>query len=319
MTNRKKFFLFLDFMIVVGLFLISSTDYIWKEKEVEVSNISMIVDLPQDSTNINLHAGAKKAAQAYHVDLHFLNQREYEAQQIEMQTLVQRELDSGCEGIFLQCGDQAMTETILQQIPNYIPVVLFDPVSEYNNVEAVAGFDQEAAAQLLVAQVVAARDKGQSVTLVSKKGCSDSVKELHDRLEQLFPAAGVMVRRVELSDYTESWALASGLAAQGGNIAVSCEAQALEAMAQACDNGGYVLPLYGMGWSGVIREQLEKGKIAGCVVEDAYAAGYFGIQTLTEILGKGKTKTQELISEIVWVTGENLYDREREAILFPFV
>lgn len=319
MTNRKKLFLILDIMLLSGLFLISSTDYIWKEKKIEVSNISVIVDLPQDSTNANLRAGLKKAAQAYHADVHFLNQREYQAQQVDMQTLVQREIESGCEGIFLQCSRMSTTEEILSNIPNHIPVVLFDTMLEEPDVKAEVGFDVEAAAQLLVQQVAAARDKGQSVTLVSRKGCSDMVTMMHDRLEQLFPTAGIMVRRVELSDYTESWALVSGLAAQGGNMVVSCEAPALEAMAQVCEDGNYTLPLYGMGWSGVIREQLEKGNIAGCMVEDSYAAGYFGIETLTKLLHEKIPFTQEMVSKVVWVTGRNLYNRDQEAILFPFV
>ena len=99
MTVKQKIFLFVDILILVVLFLISSTDYIWKERKVDVSNISVIVDIPQDSINLNLREGAKKAAQAYHADMHFLNLHDYEAQQVDMQTLVQRELDAGCEGI----------------------------------------------------------------------------------------------------------------------------------------------------------------------------------------------------------------------------
>ncbi len=319
MKINKKLFFFVDVMILAGLFLISSTDYIWKEKKVDVSNISVIVDLSQDSTNANLRAGAKKAAQAYHADLHFLNQREYQAQQVDIQTLVQRELDSGCEGIFLQCSSIQNAQTILDRIPKHIPVVLFDTMVEEPGVKAVAYYDAQKAAELLVQKVAEARDKGQSVTLVSKKGCSDQVRDMHNRLDQLFPAAGIMVRHVELSDYTESRALVSGLAAQGGNMVVSCEVQALEALAQSCDQGGYRLPLYGMGWSGIVREQLEKGNIDGCMVEDAYAAGYFGIETLTTLLTTGKQQAQEWVSEIIWVTGENLYDKDQEAILFPFV
>lgn len=72
MTVKQKIFLFVDILILVVLFLISSTDYIWKERKVDVSNISVIVDIPQDSINLNLREGAKKAAQAYHADMHFL-------------------------------------------------------------------------------------------------------------------------------------------------------------------------------------------------------------------------------------------------------
>ena len=139
MTIKQKIFLFVDILILVVLFLISSTDYIWKERKVDVSNISVIVDIPQDSINMNLREGAKKAAQAYHADMHFLNLRDYEAQQMDMQTLVQRELDAGCEGIVLQCGSSRVTEEILEQIPVGVPVVLWDTEAESPRVKSAGG------------------------------------------------------------------------------------------------------------------------------------------------------------------------------------
>ena len=317
MTIKQKIFLFVDILILVVLFLISSTDYIWKERKVDVSNISVIVDIPQDSINMNLREGAKKAAQAYHADMHFLNLRDYEAQQMDMQTLVQRELDAGCEGIVLQCGSR-VTEEILEQIPVGVPVVLWDTEAESPRVKSSVSFDREAIARLLVEKVSEARDKGQSVTLVSHKDSSDQVQRMHDLLEELFPQAGIMVRRVELADYAEAKALVSGLAAQGGNMVVSCDTQALEAMAQVCENNGCELPLFGMGWSGMIREQLEKENIAGVAVIDAYGAGYFGVQKLTMIMTGEDQNEEERIFQTIWVTGENMYDRSREAILFPF-
>ena len=44
MTIKQKIFIFLDILILVVLFLISSTDYIWQERKVDVSNISVIVE-----------------------------------------------------------------------------------------------------------------------------------------------------------------------------------------------------------------------------------------------------------------------------------
>lgn len=318
MTIKQKIFIFLDILILVVLFLISSTDYIWQERKVDVSNISVIVDIPQDSINLNLQEGTKKAAQAYHADMHFLNLHDYEAQQMDMQTLVQRELDAGCEGIVLQCGSSRVTEEILENIPVGVPVVLWDTEAESPRVKAHVSFDREAIARLLVEKVSEARDKGQSVTLVSHKDCGDQVKSTHDLLEELFPQAGIMVRRVELADYAEVKALVGGLAAQGGNMVVSCDTQALEAMAQVCENNGCELPLFGMGWSGMIREQLEKENIAGVAVIDAYGAGYFGVQKLTMIMTGEDQNEEERIFQTIWVTGENMYDRSREAILFPF-
>ena len=193
-----------------------------------------------------------------------------------------------------------------------------DTEAESPRVKANVSFDREAIARLLVEKVAEARDKGQSVTLVSHKDRSDQMQNMHDLLEEMFPQAGIMVRRVELADYAEANALVNGLAAQGGNMVVSCDPQALEAMAAVCENEGCTLPLYGMGWSGMIREQLEKENITGVAVIDAYGAGYFSVQKLTMILTGEDQNEEERKFQAVWVTGENMYDRSREAILFPF-
>ena len=65
-------------------------------------------------------------------------------------------------------------------------------------------------------------------------------------------------------------------------------------------------------------EQLEKENIAGVAVIDAYGAGYFGVQKLTMIMTGEDQNEEERIFQTIWVTGENMYDRSREAILFPF-
>ena len=78
--------------------------------------------------------------------------------------------------------------------------------------------------------------------------------------------------------------------------------------------------LLGVSEEQVLQEitKLEKENIAGVAVIDAYGAGYFGVQKLTMIMTGEDQNEEERIFQTIWVTGENMYDRSREAILFPF-
>lgn len=319
MTKRQKLFLCLDIVVLVLLFLISSTDYVWQEKEVQVSNLSVITEWSQDSTDANFAKGAQKSAQLCHADLRYLNQREYAAQQIDLQTLVQRELDNGCQGLLLQCSSQQTAQQIVENIPVGIPVVLYGVCVDVPRVKSVLQINEAQAAEKMVEEVLLQRTKGQTVTLVLQKNSSDLAKQLHLQLEELFLKAGVLCSSVVLNEMAETEALAKGLAAQGGNMVVSCDVEVLESIAKVCSRNTLDLPLFGMGWSGEIRKELEKGSIYGILVEDAYMGGYFGVQTLSGfVTGEDLSERNDSI-QTVWVTADTLYDRDKEAILFPFV
>lgn len=319
MTNQQKLFLCLDIVVLVLLFLISSTDYVWQEKEVQVSNLSVITEWSQDSTDTNFAQGAQKAAQLHHADLRYLNQREYAAQQMDVQTLVQREIENGCQGILLQCSSQQTAQEIMENIPVGVPVVLYGVCVDVPRVKSVLQIDEAQAAEKIAEEVLLQRTKGQTVTLVLHPDSSDLAKRLHQQLEELFLQAGVLCSNVVLNEMAETEALAKGLAAQGGNMVVSCDAEVLEAVAIVCRRYTLDLPLFGMGWSGEIRKELESGYIYGTLVEDSYLGGYLGVQTLSGFVTGDNLSEQRYSIQTVWVTGETVYDREKEAILFPYM
>lgn len=319
MTNRQKLFLCVDIVILVLLFLVSSTDYVWQEKEVQVSNLSVITEWSQDSTDANFAQGAQKSAQLFHADLRYLNQREYVAQQMDLQTLVQREIDNGCQGILLQCSSQQTAQEIVENIPVGIPVVLYGVSVDLPRVKSVLQIDETQATEKIVEQVLLNRTKGQTITLVLQKNSSDLAKRLHQQLEAQFLQEGVLCSGVVLNEMTETEALAKGLAVQGGNMVVSCDAEVLEAVAKVCRKNDLDLPLFGMGWSGEIRRELESGYLYGTLVEDSYIGGYLGTQILSGFVTGDNLSEQSCFIQTVWVTGETLYDREKEAVLFPFL
>ena len=94
---RKKKELVLWGILCVGLillYLLSSTDWIIKEKEVEVYPVSLIISDTSDDDYVNFRKGVDQAAVEYNVDVSFITLYEKDnlAQQME---LVRREAAAG--------------------------------------------------------------------------------------------------------------------------------------------------------------------------------------------------------------------------------
>ena len=72
MSNKGKILWCIWAGILVLLFLMSSTDLIIKEKEIEVYPVSVIIDGDNDDYYVNLKKGMEQAAVEFHGDVSFI-------------------------------------------------------------------------------------------------------------------------------------------------------------------------------------------------------------------------------------------------------
>lgn len=98
-VRKKKELVFWGILCVglILLYLLSSTDWIIKEKEVEVYPVSLIISDTSDDDYVNFRKGVDQAAVEYNVDVSFITLYEKDnlAQQME---LVRREAARRCRG-----------------------------------------------------------------------------------------------------------------------------------------------------------------------------------------------------------------------------
>ena len=73
MINSKERILWILYgMVLVLLFLLSSTDLIIKEKEMQVYAVSVIVEDTTDDNYVNFRKGMDRAAIEYNLDVSFI-------------------------------------------------------------------------------------------------------------------------------------------------------------------------------------------------------------------------------------------------------
>ncbi|MFQ6972242.1 MAG: hypothetical protein ACLRTG_13655 [Enterocloster aldenensis] len=100
MLNKGKILWCIWAGILVLLFLMSSTDLIIKEKEIEVYPVSVIIDGDNDDYYVNFKKGMDQAAVEFHGDVSFITlyADHDQAQQME---LVKREIRDGTRAVIL--------------------------------------------------------------------------------------------------------------------------------------------------------------------------------------------------------------------------
>lgn len=314
MDKRMKKFLLADIFLLVFLFLLSSTDILVRERKVEILRIAVLTDAPAGRQLENFRAGVAKAAAEWNVDVSFSSIADMQTGE-EKRAAVQRELETGCRGIVLQCGDSHQAGEALEGVPVGVPVVLYDSEADSARIRARVGGDAEEESRLLAEAVLAGREKGESVTIVEPARESWYMEQLHELTEARLRQAGVLVRRVSPGE-SAAETLMKGMAAQGGNILVAGDVSVLQALGRANTER---LPVYGAGFSGAVQELLEDGAVCGTVVHRDYEAGYLAVEEAARVLqGKGVAE-ETIIVESVLVTGETLCEKNVESVVFPYI
>lgn len=310
--NIKKFVL-ADILLLFFLLLLSSTDIIVREKKTEIYRIAVLTDMPAGRQLENFRAGAAKAAEEWDADISFISLSDAE----NGGESLQREMETGCRGIVLRCGDSRQAGEMLEAVPIGVPVVLYDSEGDSARIRARVCGDVQEESRLLAEAVLAGREKGESVTIVETAHDGWYTEMLHGLAEERLRQEGVLVRRTAIEETASAETLVRGMALQGGNILISGNAAVLQALGEA--NRTNSLPIYGAGFTGAMQELLEGNAIRGTIVHRDYEAGYLSVEQAARILrGKGIAE-ENIIVESALVTAETLADKSVESIVFPYI
>ncbi|MFR5602279.1 MAG: substrate-binding domain-containing protein [Lachnospiraceae bacterium] len=123
MLKREKGLFVIYGIVVLILYLLSSTNLIIKEKKVEIYPISVIIEDTKDDYYQNFKKGMDQAARAFHVDTSFITL--YEAHDWEQQMeLLEREINDGARAVVLAPVDAEQTLLYLEEKKMVTPVIL---------------------------------------------------------------------------------------------------------------------------------------------------------------------------------------------------
>ena len=100
MTKQEKLLWSFMALLLVVLFLLSSTDLIIKEKKTDIYPVSIIISDTSDEYYANFRKGVDKAAEEYNVDVSFITLFE-KGDDIQQMELLKREMDDGAAAVIL--------------------------------------------------------------------------------------------------------------------------------------------------------------------------------------------------------------------------
>ncbi|MBU3810327.1 MAG: sugar ABC transporter substrate-binding protein, partial [Candidatus Niameybacter stercoravium] len=112
MKHKNDILYILALIILVMLYLISSTDFIYKEQETDIYQISVILNETSDAIFENIKLGMNQMDKEWTTEVNIVTL--YEANHAEQQMkLVEREVANGAKAIILFPVDAELTKEYL--------------------------------------------------------------------------------------------------------------------------------------------------------------------------------------------------------------
>lgn len=126
MSNREKISWCAGILLLVMLYLLSSTDLIIKEKKREICRISVIIDNVNDNYYGSFRAGMDMAEKKYQADVNFITLYA-ENDEEQQEELIVREIKDGANAIILAPVREDLAVMKLDEISPGCPVIFLVP------------------------------------------------------------------------------------------------------------------------------------------------------------------------------------------------
>ncbi|MFR3284507.1 MAG: substrate-binding domain-containing protein [Clostridium fessum] len=321
---RKKKELVLWGILCVGLillYLLSSTDWIIKEKEVEVYPVSLIISDTSDDDYVNFRKGVDQAAVEYNVDVSFITLYEKDnlAQQME---LVRREAADGAGAVILEPVDELECRQYLEENTYGTPIILLGELSPDEEVKGAVHMDWTAAGRKLGEAITAEQSPDLPVWIFADNPYIGKAGEMKQGLTEVLEKQGfsyTIVPRGTDDTYRsviEKQFIRAAARRWWRHWISPAQRRRRRLSAEAAVYGKYISGLYGVGMMPSLLDQLDKGTIRGLVVTNQFDAGYFAVKKAVQAIEKEQERSQ-LSLESYYIEKDELRSKKYEKMLYP--
>ena len=322
MTRKEKMLWILYGIVLLLLFLLSSTDLIIKEKKTQVYKISVIIEDISDENYVNFRKGMDRAAIELHADVSLITL--YDKGSGEQQReLMLREQQDGCKALIVAPADKEQILSMQEDKRMNVPLVLLN--SEVSSggdkiVERI-GFDYYQMGQELGKRITEEQSPDKTVYLFRKQEPdSVSVRFQEGLLSELKPW-GYEIIIQESSREGDLREAAEQIAGRNKDqaVIVALDPASLTEAAQTYSEAGEALKLkglYGRGNTVRLLNYLDKGVIRGLCITDDFSAGYLSVKMAVE-LAENRMAEEVGNLESRCIRREDLRNVEYEKMLFP--
>jgi len=321
MTKQEKILWVILPVVLVILFLLSSTDLIIKEKKTVIYPISIIISDTSDDYFANFRKGADKAAEEYNVDVSFITLYEKGDQDQQLE-LVKREINDGALAVVLvpvkpeECAKK-MDDMVLN-----CPAVIVGNLIPNEKVKSGIAPDFEEEGRKLGQAIARENSPGKPVWIFMEGLDYGYNRDVYAGAESELKNAGFTVKIYKKTMEETFRKAIEGLVYPGSEkvIIAAIDTKSLDETAEIIAGspvyGSYVDGVYGVGSTTRLLTDLDNGVIKGLVVSDQFDAGYRSIEKAVESVHRGFQKEQ-IVLDSYYIRREDLRESKFEKILYP--
>lgn len=269
--------------------------------------------------------GAEAAGKEFDVNVKFsapLNEDDIN----EQVDIMNKAIEDKVDGIVLAASDYKKLVPVTERaIEAGIPVVIVDSELNSSKVSSFIATDNKEAGEL-AGERLAELTKGKAdVAIVSfVKGTAPAMQREQGFLEAIekYPDIKVVTTEYSLSDEKRANEVTKEIIKKYGKIDAIAALNGYSAI-------GVARAIEELGLSGKVKvvafdnfteeiDYLEEGVIQATVVQNPYSMGYLGIKNVLDVLNK-KDVSKHINTDSKVIDKGNMYTRENQKLLFPFV
>lgn len=323
MKIRKEKLLWVFYAgILTLLFFASSTDFIIKEREIQVYPISIIIEATADDDYVNFRKGVDLAEAELNADISFITlYDENDAQQqLEM---IAREQSDGARALIVSPVEEGALAGAMGEKRVTVPLVLLNSTLADEQICAVITPDYEKMGEELAGKLAAAHTTETPVYLFAAKNRSRISRQFETGVRAYLEERGFSLVLYEEQAEGDFRRIIEELVYPGGDkaVIVALEPESLSETAKIlADSSVYascVEGLYGRGTRLSLLNYLDSGVIRGLCVTDDFSAGYQSVAKAVESITEGNYQHEPLVQEHFYIEKDDLRRKQFEKMLYP--
>lgn len=306
---------------LIFLYLLSSTNWIIKEKEVEVYPVSVIISDTSDDNYVNFRKGIDQAAGEFNADVSFITlyDKDNMAQQME---LVRREAADGTGAVILEPVDARECRAYLEENTYGTPLVVLSELMADDEVKGAVYVDWMEAGRKM-GEAIASRHKSDiPVWIFANNPMLGIACDMKNGLIEVLKERGFSYTVVSrATDDTYRSVIENTVYPGSGNAVIAAldasgTAEAADIISGSNVYGKYISGLYGVGTTPSLLYQLDNGTIQGLIVTNQFDAGYFLIKKAVQAIKKDQERDQ-ITLESYYIEKNDLRSKQYEKMLYP--
>lgn len=301
-------------VLMVILYLASSTSLILKEKQRPIYHVSIILNEASEEVFQDVKKGMRQVEKEWLVETNImtLDGQKDTKEQINM---IENEISYGAQAIIIYAVNEVALQQALKDLKVNVPILCIGNSSKSMG-DVYIRYDEGLRSEKIGEQCI--EDEVDKVYVFSRaindEHYRETLKDLEKKLRHNNISLGIVVYENQacLEKHYTKIAQEEGKLALVGLDEVSTQMLLQLHTAQEGKN----IELYGIGYTSKLLGELDRGAIRALGVYDKYDLGYVSLSAALSLIQKKHIPTQWVIKGGI-VTQEMMYEEPFEKMIFP--